>query len=82
MFHGNDINPRATIQENIKAGVIVVPCFVRAADLWVFHSLNPSTDFHQIFRVYLPQEGLELIRFWGYLVTTVAMATLLRFFGL
>ena len=39
-------------------------------------------DFHQIFRIYFPQEDLELIRFWGYLVTTVAMATLLRFWVL
>ena len=49
-------------------------------------------DFHQIFRICLPQEDLELIRFFfflgggggggGYPVTTVAMVTLLRFSGL
>ena len=44
--------------------------------------LNPSTDFHQIFRVSLPQENLELMRFRGYPVTTVAMEILLRFSGL
>ena len=31
----------------------------------MLYSLNPCTDFHQIFRVYLPKEDLELIRFWG-----------------
>ena len=31
----------------------------------MFHSLNPCTDFHQIFRICLPQEDLELVRFWG-----------------
>ena len=30
----------------------------------VIHSLNPVTDFHQIFRGCLPQEDLELIRFF------------------
>ena len=39
-------------------------------------------DFHQIFRGCLPQEDLELIRFGGYPVTTVAMATLLNLSGL
>ena len=39
-------------------------------------SLDPCKDFHQIFRVYYPQEDLELIRFSGYLVTTITMATL------
>ena len=39
-------------------------------------------NFYQILRVCLPQKDLELVRFWGYLVTTVAMAALLRFFGL
>ena len=29
---------------------------------WVFHSLNLCTDFHQIFRICLPQEKLQLIR--------------------
>ena len=38
-------------------------------------------DFQQIFRICLLQEDLELIRFWGSLATTVAMATLLRFLG-
>ena len=28
-------------------------------------ALNPCTDFHQIFRICLPQEDLGLIRFWG-----------------
>ena len=42
---------------------------------------KPCMDFHQIFRGCLPQDHLELIRFWGYPVTTVAMATLLRFLG-
>ena len=36
-------------------------------------------DFHQIFSECLAQEDLELITFWGFPVTTVAMATLLRF---
>ena len=35
----------------------------RSLSLWVFHRLNPCTDFHQIFRICLPQEDLELIRF-------------------
>ena len=39
-------------------------------------------DFHQIFRVCLPQEDQDLIRFWAYPVTSVAMTTLLRFLGL
>ena len=29
------------------------------------HSLNPCMEFHLIFRVCLPQEDIELIRFWG-----------------
>ena len=48
----------------------------------MFHSLNPFTDFHQIFRGCLTQEDLKLIRFWWHPVTTVAMGTLLRFSGL
>ena len=32
--------------------------------VWVFHSLNPFTDFNQTFRVCLTQEDLEVIRFW------------------
>ena len=39
------------------------------------------TDFHQIFSICLPQEDLELIRFGGHLVTTVAMATHFKIFG-
>ena len=39
-------------------------------------------SFSSNFRVCLPQEDLELIRFSGYPLTTVAMATLLRFSGL
>ena len=48
----------------------------------VYHSLNLCTDFYQIFRGCLPQEDLDLIRFWGYPVATIAMATLLKFSGL
>ena len=63
--------------------VIVVPCAITAAAAAIklvgVSQLNPCTDFHQIFRVYLPQEDLELIRFWGVSATTVAMATLLQF---
>ena len=33
--------------------------------LLALHSLNQSTDFHQIFRICLPQEDVELIRIWG-----------------
>ena len=33
--------------------------------LWVFHSLKWWIDFHQIFRICLPQEDLELIGFCG-----------------
>ena len=29
-------------------------------------------DFHQSFRICVTQQDLELIRFWGYLATTVA----------
>ena len=43
---------------------------------------NLCTGFHQIFRVCLPQEDLELIRFGGVSGTTVAMATVLRFLDL
>ena len=43
---------------------------------------QPCMDFHQIFRICLLQEDLQLIRFWGYLVATVAMAALLKFSGL
>ena len=46
--------------------------------LWVFRSLNPCIDFHQIFRVYFSQEDLKLISYWK----VFAMATLLRFLGL
>ena len=38
-------------------------------------------DFHQIFRVCLPQKDVELIRFLGgYPMITFAMATLLKIF--
>ena len=33
-------------------------------------------DFQQIFRICLPKEDVELIRFWGYLATAVAVAVL------
>ena len=33
------------------------------SSLWVFHRLNPCTDFHQILRICLPYEDLELRRF-------------------
>ena len=36
-------------------------------------------DFQQIFRIYFSQEDLELIRFWGYPLTTNAVATLVSF---
>ena len=50
----------------------------------MFQSLNPCIDFHQIVRIHLPQEDLELIRLGGgggggggrYLATTVAMEML------
>ena len=33
--------------------------------MWMFHSLNHQcTNFHQISRLCLPQQYLELIRFW------------------
>ena len=37
----------------------------------VFSSLNPCRDFHQIFRMCLSQEDIELIWFGGYLATAV-----------
>ena len=40
--------------------------------------LPKPMDFHQIFRIYIPQEDLERIRLRGYQVITVAMATLER----
>ena len=48
----------------------------------MFHSLNPYMDFHQIFRICLHQEDLELIMFGGYPAATVVMAALLKFSGL
>ena len=40
-------------------------------------------DFHQIFRICLAQEDLELIRFWEYLALDVAkIGNILRLFCL
>ena len=39
-------------------------------------------DFHQIFRISLPQEDLELIKFWRYLATAVVILMLVGFWGL
>ena len=51
--------------------------------LWVFHRLNPCTNFHEIFRVFLTLRGSIADKvFWRYPATTVAMATHLRFSGL
>ena len=38
-------------------------------------------DCHQIFRICLLQEDLQLIRFWGVSSATVVMATVLKFPG-
>ena len=54
---------------------------IRSKFLWVFHSLNLYTDFEEIFRICLAQEGLDLIRLWGYPAATIAMATLFKIFG-
>ena len=55
--------------ENVYAGVIVVSCAVRAAaagiELVGVPQSKPFTQFHQIFTGCLPQDDLELIRFWG-----------------
>ena len=42
----------------------------------MFLSLKLCIDFHQILKISLPQEDLELIRSLGYLASNIAMATL------
>ena len=70
-------------------GVMDVPCAVRAAvtaaagiKLVGVPQPKPLHEFSPNFQGCLPQDDLELIRYWGYLVTTVAMGTRLRFLGL
>ena len=38
--------------------------------MWVFHSLNPCTEFHQILRICLPQE--DLLQLHCYLLSAKA----------
>ena len=49
--------------------------------LWVFHSLNPYMDFHQIFKICLPQEDLQLIRFWGVFSGNCCHGSTFKIFG-
>ena len=46
-----------------------------SSSLWVF-DINPCMDFHQIFRICLHQEDLELFRYQWYLITAVAIVML------
>ena len=56
---------RADFRGYLAVAMATLLRFFWSLNLWVFHSLNPCMDFHQIFGVCLPQQGLELIRFWG-----------------
>ena len=49
--------------------------------LWVFHSLKSCTDFHQIIRICLPQDDIDLIRFWGVSCNSCCHFCVLEFAG-
>ena len=46
----------------------------------MFHSLNQCIDFHQIFRICLPKDDLELIRFLGVSGNNCCHGNILKFF--
>ena len=57
-----------------------------ATHFWVLKFVGvpqskPMNEFDQIFWICLPKGDLEVISILGYLATTVAVATLLRFLG-